>query len=109
MLPEKMLQREKMSTVDTAWLRMDSSGNLMMIVSVLMFDQPLDLARFRNTVKQRFLSYRRFRSCVVQDLTGAWWEEQKVDLDHQYRHRINLSLRRSWISSLLRDQPSPDP
>jgi len=86
MLPEKMLQREKMSTVDTAWLRMDSSGNLMMIVSVLMFDQPLDLARFRNTVKQRFLSYRRFRSCVVQDLTGAWWEEQKVDLDHHIVH-----------------------
>lgn len=82
MLPVKMLQREKMSTVDTAWLRMDSSGNLMMIVSVLMFDKPLDLACFRQTMKRRFLSYSRFRSCVVQDLTGAWWEEQKVDLDH---------------------------
>jgi len=26
-----VLQREKMSTVDTAWLRMDSDGNLMMM------------------------------------------------------------------------------
>jgi len=93
MLPEKMLQREKMSTVDTAWLRMDSSGNLMMIVSVLMFDQPLDLARFRHTVKQRFLSYRRFRSCVVQDLAGAWWEEQKVDLDQHILHSRLPSIR----------------
>ncbi len=82
MLSPKLLQRERMSTVDTAWLRMDSGGNLMMIVSVLMFDRPLDLARFKRTMKQRFLSYGRFRSRVVQDLTGAWWEEQEVDLDH---------------------------
>ena len=30
------LSRKKMSTVDTAWLRMDSEGNLMMIVGVAM-------------------------------------------------------------------------
>ena len=82
MLSPKLLQRERMTTVDTAWLRMDSSGNLMMIVSVLMFDRPLDQARFRATMKKRFLNYRRFRSRVVQDVTGAWWEEQGVDLDH---------------------------
>ncbi len=93
MLPEKMLQREKMSTVDTAWLRMDSSGNLMMIVSVLMFDQPLDMARFRHTMKRRFLSYRRFRSRVVQDVTGAWWEEQQVDLDDHIVHSRLPSVR----------------
>lgn len=82
MLSPNLLQRERMSTVDTAWLRMDSAGNLMMIVSVLMFDRPLDMARFKRTMKARFLSYRRFRSRVVQDLTGAWWEEQEADLDH---------------------------
>lgn len=82
MLSPNLLQRERMSTVDTAWLRMDSGGNLMMIVSVLMFDQPLDMVRLKRTLKQRFLTYSRFRSRVVQDLAGAWWEEQKVDLDH---------------------------
>ncbi|HEX7642163.1 MAG TPA: wax ester/triacylglycerol synthase family O-acyltransferase [Burkholderiaceae bacterium] len=82
MLSPKLLQRERMSTVDTAWLRMDSGGNLMMIVSVLMFDRPLDMARFKRTMKRRFLTYGRFRSKVVQDLAGAWWEEQDVDLEH---------------------------
>ena len=82
MLPPNLLQRERMSTVDTAWLRMDSGGNLMMIVSVLMFDRPLDMARFKRTMKLRFLSYSRFRSRVVQDLAGAWWDEQEVDLAH---------------------------
>jgi len=81
-----LLQRERMSTVDTAWLRMDSDGNLMMIVAVLMFDRPMDKARFRHTVDKRLLAYSRFRSRVVQDLTGAWWQEQEVDLDHHLVH-----------------------
>jgi diacylglycerol O-acyltransferase len=86
---QDVLQREKMSTVDTAWLRMDSDGNLMMIVSVLMFDQPLDQVRFRHTMRKRFLQYRRFRSRVVQDMTGAWWQEQVVDLG---QHLLNTRL-----------------
>jgi len=85
-----LLRREKMSTVDTAWLRMDSDANLMMIVSVLLFDRPLDMVRFKRTMRKRFLLYSRFRSCVLQDLTGAWWQEQEVDLD-QHILRTNLS------------------
>jgi WS/DGAT/MGAT family acyltransferase len=76
-------RRERMSTVDTAWLRMDSDGNLMMIVAVLMFDRPMDMQRLRETIETRFLSYSRFRSRVARDITGgAWWEEQEIDLDH---------------------------
>ncbi|HSY29332.1 MAG TPA: wax ester/triacylglycerol synthase domain-containing protein, partial [Burkholderiaceae bacterium] len=84
--PLDLLQREKMSTVDTAWLRMDSDGNLMMIVSVLMFDRPVDPVRFRQAMRKRFLPYRRFRSRVVQDITGAWWQEQEVDLEQHILH-----------------------
>ncbi len=61
---------QRMSSVDTAWLRVDSPGNLMMIVSVLMFDRTLDRERFRLTLIARFLPYRRFRSRVQQDLAG---------------------------------------
>ena len=81
-----VMRRERMSTVDTAWLRMDSPGNLMMIVSVLMFDKPLDIARFKHTMVSRFLPYSRFRSRVVQDITGAWWHEQEIDLDDHIIH-----------------------
>lgn len=73
--------RERMSTVDNAWLRMDGAGNLMMIVSVLMFDHPLDEPRLKRVLADRLLSYRQFRSRVVQDLTGSWWEEVDTDLD----------------------------
>ena len=34
---EEMKNRERMSSVDTAWLRMDTPTNLMMIVGVMMF------------------------------------------------------------------------
>jgi len=83
------MRRERMSTVDTAWLRMDSDGNLMMIVSVLLFDRPMDMPRLRRTIESRLLSFRRFRSRVDHDLTGAWWQEQKVDLDD---HLVRMTL-----------------
>jgi diacylglycerol O-acyltransferase len=67
--------RERISGVDTAWLRMDQPTNLMMIVGVMMFDGPLDLARARRSIASRFLSFKRFGQCAVQDAAGAWWEE----------------------------------
>src|SRR6476661_3446475 len=84
------LRREKMSAVDTAWLRMDCDGNLMMIVAVLMFDRPVDQQRLRTVMEARFLSHRRFRSRVVTDAVGgAWWQEQEVDFD---RHIVRVRL-----------------
>ena len=69
-----MPQRERMSSVDTAWLRMDSPTNLMMIVGVLIFDGAIDFARLKRTFEFRLLSYRRFRQRVVPDISGTWWE-----------------------------------
>jgi diacylglycerol O-acyltransferase / wax synthase len=84
------LRREKMSTVDTAWLRMDSDGNLMMIVAVLMFDKPMDMRRFRHAMETRFLKYSRFRSHVTRDMTGsAWWQPDEINLDY---HIVRTSL-----------------
>jgi diacylglycerol O-acyltransferase / wax synthase len=81
------LRREKMSTVDTAWLRMDSDGNLMMIVAVLMFDRPMDMSRFRHAMASRFLKFSRFRSRVTKDITGsAWWQLEEIDLDYHIVH-----------------------
>jgi WS/DGAT/MGAT family acyltransferase len=77
-----MGKRERMSSVDTAWLRMDSPGNLMMIVGIYEFNGQLDFPRLRDLVEQRFCVHRRFRSKVVQDATGYYWEEDDdFDLD----------------------------
>ena len=85
-----MPQRERMSSVDTAWLRMDSPTNLMMIVGVLIFDGAIDFARLKRTFEFRLLSYRRFRQRVVQDISGAWWElDPNFDID---LHLIRVSL-----------------
>ena len=65
-----MGKRERMSSVDTAWLRMDSPANLMMIVGIYEFEGPLDLARLRDLVANRFAKHSRMRSRVVQDATG---------------------------------------
>ena len=78
--------RKKMSSVDTAWLRMDSDGNLMMIVGVSMFNKPVSVEGLKHALASRFLVYSRFRSRVVTDLSGSWWQELEVDLDDHVIH-----------------------
>ena len=85
-----MGKRERMSSVDTAWLRMDSPGNLMMIVGVYEYEGTLDFARLRELVEKRFCVHRRFRSKVVQDATGYYWEEaDDFDID---LHMVRTAL-----------------
>lgn len=75
-------QREPMARVDTAWLRMETASNPMMITGVLMFSDPIALPRLRQLIKQRFLAYRRFRQRPVLGATGAVWEtDRDFDLD----------------------------
>ena len=54
-------RREKLSAVDTAWLRMDRPANLMMICGVLLFDDRIALAQLKATIDERFLRFARFR------------------------------------------------
>ncbi len=84
-----MLRRERMSAVDTAWLRMDRPTNLMMIVGVMVFDHRMDFDRLRDTVAARLVGrYRRFRQCAVQEVTGAFWQDDPdFDIDAHLRRR----------------------
>ena len=87
---EEIKNRERMSSVDTAWLRMDAPTNLMMIVGVMMFEGPMDVARFKRTLTHRLLRYKRFRQRVVQDASGAYWvDDEHFDIDNHV-HSINL-------------------
>jgi diacylglycerol O-acyltransferase / wax synthase len=82
--------RERISGVDTAWLRMDLPTNLMVIVGVLMFDGRLDVKRVKRTLEKRFLAFRRFKQKAVQDSTGAWWEDDEdFDID-SHVHQVAL-------------------
>ena len=76
-----------MSSVDTAWLRMDRPHNLMMICGVLMFDGPVAFARLRRLVDERFLVFRRFRQRAVELAGTAYWApDPHFDLDHHVVH-----------------------
>ena len=66
-----------MSSVDTAWLRMDRPSNLMMIAGVLMFEGTVDYQRLKAAIAARLLPFNRFRQTVAVDPSGAWW----VDTD----------------------------
>jgi WS/DGAT/MGAT family acyltransferase len=72
-----------MSSVDTAWLRMDRPSNLMMIVGIDVFERPVDVSKLRAVISDRLLAFDRFRQRVEYDATGAaWWvEDDRFDLD----------------------------
>ena len=48
-------QHERMSAVDTAWLRMDGPANTMMIVSVMATATPVPAADLRRVLETRLL------------------------------------------------------
>jgi diacylglycerol O-acyltransferase / wax synthase len=67
-------KRERMSSVDVAWLRMDRPSNLMMICGVLVLGERIDLARLKSTLTRRFLRFPRFRQRPVQTPGGYQWQ-----------------------------------
>jgi WS/DGAT/MGAT family acyltransferase len=84
--PSKRARREPMSRVDTAWLRMERATNPMMITGVLMFAEPMSLKALKQVVRQRFLSYARFRQKPVDTPAGAYWQDDEhFDLDWHVR------------------------
>jgi WS/DGAT/MGAT family acyltransferase len=88
-------RRDRMSSVDTAWLRMDRPSNLMMICGVLLFRERVTLTRLRRAVEQRFLRFRRFRQRALQLPTGAWWEtDPAFDLSaHVVREKLAVEVQ----------------
>jgi diacylglycerol O-acyltransferase / wax synthase len=83
-------ERERISAVDTAWLRMDRPSNLMMICGVLLFRERLALARLKAVLSERFLVFRRFRQRAVESSAAAFWEiDPSFDLDH---HVVRVAL-----------------
>lgn len=75
---------ERMSKVDTAWLRMDSASNLMVIVGVWTLTPAIRYEELCKRVEERLLKYNRFRQRVVEDAAGATWvEDDAFDIRHQ--------------------------
>ena len=72
-----MAGRERMASMDAAWLQMEEPANLMMITAVLWFERSVDRERLREVVRERLVDrYPRFRQRVVPGALGApHWED----------------------------------
>ena len=80
------VMREPMSKVDTAWLRMESPTNLMMITGLMVFGRRMTRAKLKKAIAERFLAYPRFRQKAVDSGTAAIWEtDADFDLDWHVR------------------------
>ncbi|MEZ0306610.1 MAG: wax ester/triacylglycerol synthase family O-acyltransferase [Ramlibacter sp.] len=87
------LSGERMTKVDTAWLRMDSPSNLMMIVGVWTLKPGIKYEDLCQRVEERLLKYPRFRQRVVEDTAGATWvEDAELDVT---RHIVREKLPRT--------------
>ena len=73
-LMPKQKDRERISGIDTAWLRMERPTNLMMITGVMIFAERLDYDRLREVIETRFMQYPRFTQRAVRNAAGAFWE-----------------------------------
>ena len=83
---------QRMSRVDTAWLRMDNDVNLMMIVGVWLLQPAIAHAALCERVEDKLLKYERFRQKVVPDAMGAnWVADDAFDVQ---RHVLHQKLTR---------------
>jgi len=97
---------ERMSKVDTAWLRMDTEANLMMIVGVWSIRPGIALSQLRERVAERLLQYPRFRQKVVEDaLLGAQWvADRDFDIARHVVAEEPLPLRGQSRDEVLRER-----
>lgn len=81
---------ERMSRVDTAWLRMDSDVNLMMIVGVWLLTPAVSYEAVCERLRTALLRYPRFRQKVVEDALGYQWvDDEHFDIErHVSRERL---------------------
>jgi diacylglycerol O-acyltransferase / wax synthase len=82
----------RFSSADAAWLHMDRPTNLMVINSVLLFDEPVDWERYREVVQARLIArYPRFSQRVIESRLplGApkWEHDPEFALENHLHHR----------------------
>jgi WS/DGAT/MGAT family acyltransferase len=105
-----------MSKVDTAWLRMESPTNLMMITGVMVLEGLADYERIKATFDRRFLAFDRFRQRPVEANGGTVWEtDPNFDIEsHVCRtalpgraDKMELEALVSRLASTPLDQSKP--
>jgi len=78
-----------MDNVDSSWLRMEDSTNLMTITGMMILDGPLDFPRFKAMIEDRLMAHDRFRSIVSESALPlgrpSWREDDQFTLRYHLR------------------------
>jgi diacylglycerol O-acyltransferase len=82
----------RLSSADAAWLHMDRPTNLMVINSVLLFDEPVDWERVKQVTQERLVDrYPKFHQRVIESRiplrSPSWEEDPDFALEHHLHHR----------------------
>jgi diacylglycerol O-acyltransferase / wax synthase len=95
-----------MSSADAAWLHMERPTNLMVINSVLWFDEPVDWDLCAAVVRERLVErFDRFRQRPVDGPLGPHWEDVDVDLGlHVHRLALPAPGDRSALEAFVSDR-----
>ena len=97
---------ERMTKVDTAWLRMDCDANLMMIMGVWQLAPGVKHAAVCERIENSLLKYNRFKQRVMEDAAGATWvNDRKFDLaNHVVLETLPRAARGGHQQEALQDR-----
>ena len=100
------LSGERMTKVDTAWLRMDCDANLMMIIGVWQLAPGIKHAAVCERLEGTLLKYNRFKQLVMEDAAGATWvNDRKFDLaNHVVLEALSKPLKGGHQQAALQDR-----
>lgn len=82
---------QRMNNADAAWLHMDRPTNLMVVNSVVWFDEPLDIERAKEVLRLRLAErFPRFHQRVAEPRLGigipSWEDDPHFDLSRHVHH-----------------------
>src|SRR5512139_822881 len=84
------MTRERLSSVDAAWLQMDDDTHAMTITVLLRFDGVLEFERFTALLRDRLLRQPRFRQRIapspIPGLPPAWEDDPEFALVNHVHH-----------------------
>ncbi len=102
----EMANREEMSNVDRAWLRMEHPSNLMMVTSLLTTKEKLDYDDLLILLNDRLMQFDRFRQKVSYErgfLEDIYWEDVPDfdPADHISRTKLSNKSSRKELEDLV--------
>ena len=109
------IRREPVASVDSAWLRMDEPGNLMVVNGVLVLSEPVPFERYHDMVASRLAGLPRLRQRIVKSGTTSgplvWEPDPHFDLTYHVRpaplERSDQASLQNLVGRLMGDPFDP--